>query len=193
MSDVILGLALPLLFTPVLARRERLGGAVGQLIIAGLGLAAFHQGGGTLDPGELQTIAAQSPYDARFIGITAGVLVSGACLLPDIRYWRRSLLGLPLAVTMGWISMSALGPLVAGVAIGCVPAALGRAFGGATSVGRPGVPFAVFQRIGRFGSLAIGVSVALLLTVLLRDQVLLAVILAFGLATLANRADRDHL
>ncbi len=271
--DWLLYLSLPLLLAPFLARTERVGSAAAQLILAGLALAAFRQGAGTLNPAELRTIAQQTPADAWFVGITAGAMLTGAALTTGFRDWSRFVLGAPLAVVLLWLSGSALVPLFVGGAIGCIPAILGglssRAFPPARSsslafalslpvvalVGRwialTIIPDATLHwqpllstalvaiglaaawrgqwnavaatlmllpatRTGtlalavalllacaplvrrlldswqtpvadRIASLLAGVSVALLATVLLVDQVLLTVILAFGLAALAHR------
>ena len=280
MSNLLLWLVLPLLFAPFLARRERIGAASGQLIIAGFGLAAFHQGAATLDAAELRTIAAQSPHDAWFVGITAGAMLTGACLLPNIRTWRVLVLGAPLATALAWLSMASPLPVLIGGAIGAMPSALGPLIGptptptatGADARRRSSLPLAlllplmaalvhlatvdalpdvtvhwqpllstagVFAALvaatrrrwdgtaiallllaatrpgvlplvagvlfglcpltrrylasGRLRLAGAGVLLMLLLTVLLRDQVLLSVILSFGLATLANRRDRVHL
>src|SRR4051812_37133462 len=100
MSNLMAWLALPLFLAPVLFRRDRFGASAGQSIVAGLCLAALHQGAGTLDPGELRTIVAQSAHDAWFVGITAGALLSGAWLLPRWRNLRDAVPGGALALVM---------------------------------------------------------------------------------------------
>jgi hypothetical protein len=131
MSNLLLWLALPLLIVPWLARGGRIGAATGQLVMAGLGLAALHQGAGTLDPHDLRTIADQSPHDAWFVAITAGVMISGACLLPDLRNWRKVVVALPLLVALLVVAIPHLAALALGLIVGAIPTALGRAAAGA--------------------------------------------------------------
>ncbi len=126
MSSLLLWLALPLLLTPWFAGEDRIGAATGRLVMAGLGLAALHQGAGTLDPGELRTIADQSLHDAWFVGITTGALIAGACLPPDIRNWRKGLPALPLLIALLVAGLPHLAPLAIGLCIGGIPTLLGR-------------------------------------------------------------------
>jgi hypothetical protein len=126
MSNLLVWLALPMLVTPWLARAGRVGGATSQLVMAGLGLAALHQGAGTFDPRDLQTIADQSPRDAWFVGITAGAMLSGGCLFPDLRNWRKVIPALPLLIALLDIAMLHVAPLAVGLIIGIAPMAAGR-------------------------------------------------------------------
>jgi hypothetical protein len=126
MSNLLLWLALPMLITPWLARAGRIGGTTSQLVMAGLGLAALHQGAGTLDPRDLQTIAAQSLRDAWFVGITVGAMLTGGCLFPDIRNWRKIIPAIPLLIALLGVAIPHLAPLALGLIVGVVPMALGR-------------------------------------------------------------------
>jgi len=269
--------ALPLLLAPLVASSRRLNGSAGQLLLAGFGLAAFHQGAGTLDLLDLRLIGAQSSHDASFIGITAGIMLTGGCLFPEPANWRKAILGLPLAGALIWVAFPLFLPMVIGAAIGALPVLLGRALpavaapveanrrtltwsldrttaaglllpvlavavhylagiGGGEGIARwqpvisallVVVALAVAARRGwegaalallllaatRSGATALagavalgfiplvaralggarswrivtGVLAALVVSVLMRDEVLLAVLLAFGLAILANR------
>lgn len=125
-SQLLAWLALPLLAVPVLSRPGRQLGAVAQLVIAVLGLAALQQGAGTLDPGDVRAMALQSPSDAWFAGLTLGVLVTGAALLPDPGNWRKLLAALPLlgGITLSLAATSLL-PAAIGSIVGAVPATLG--------------------------------------------------------------------
>ena len=140
MSHLSLWLAIPLLFAPAVARRDRLGAAAAQLIIAGLGLAALYQGAGSLEPQELRMIASESSYDAWFVGITAGALITGACISIEFSRWRVSLLGAPLALALLWISIAAPRPLMVGASIGLIPAALAALLRRFRSAGAPERP-----------------------------------------------------
>ena len=131
MSCLLLWLALPLLLVPWLAGAHRIGASAGQLVMAGIGLAALHQGAGTLDPRDLHTIADQSSHDAWFVAITAGALIAGACFLPDIRNWRKGLAALPLLVGLLLAGLPHFIPLAVGLVIGAVPTLLGSLIGGA--------------------------------------------------------------
>ncbi|MES1259400.1 MAG: hypothetical protein ABUL71_02310 [Gemmatimonadota bacterium] len=277
MAYLILWLALPLILTPLVISRERIDGSAGQLLLAGFGLAALQQGAGTLDLLDLRLIGAQSPHDASFIGITAGVILSGGCLLPDAANWRKAILGLPLAAAIAWIAYPLFLPVAIGAAIGSLPSVLARVLParavpsgeidargnrrydrwGAATLLLPVIPVVTYlgtaggaaagvahwqpllstglvalalvaaarrgwegaapvlmllvatrdgttalvaaigmglvplasRYLGRMRAWRIvaGVLCALVVSVLMRDQVLLAVILTFGLATLANR------
>ncbi|MGH7594607.1 MAG: hypothetical protein ACRELE_12260 [Gemmatimonadales bacterium] len=126
MSNLLLWLAMPLCLAPFAARRQRLGGAGSQLILAGLGLGALQQGVGTLDPRDLRDVASQSPHTAWFIGITLGAMLTGACLFPDVRNWRKAFLGTPLLIgaLLATPVHRALALLI-GALIGMIPTALG--------------------------------------------------------------------
>lgn len=124
-SNLLLWLAIPLLASPWLGGDRRLGSAVGQLVIAALGLGAMWQGAGTLDPGDLRIIAAQSTKDAWFVGISAGLLLAGACVLPAVRNWRRIVPALPLCVGVLIAGFPHLFPMLVGFAFGGVPTLLG--------------------------------------------------------------------
>lgn len=127
MSNLLLWLAIPLLLLPVVARRDRLGAAAGQLIISGLGLGALQQGAATLDPRDLRDIASQSPHAAWFIGITVGVTITGACLFPDFRNGRKGLVAGPLLFGLLLsISANAVVAVLIGALIGLVPTTLGQ-------------------------------------------------------------------
>ena len=127
MSHLLFWIALPLFVVPIVTRRDRRSGATGQIILAGLGLAALLQGAGTLDPADLRSVAGQSSSLGWFIGSTIGMLITGACLVPFAGGWRRAapalplLLGLVLSITIRAVPAVLLG----GVA-GCIPAAVGR-------------------------------------------------------------------
>lgn len=147
MSAVLLWLAAPLLLLPMVARRDRLGAAAGQLIVAGLGLAALLQGAGSLDPRDLREIANQSSGGAWFVGITMGALITGACLLPDIRHWRSRLVAAPLLIGLVLsVTVHAALALVLGGLIGCLPATLGRSSGGGTPAGPPAHGASAYRR-----------------------------------------------
>ncbi|HEX3928200.1 MAG TPA: hypothetical protein VHW65_09375 [Gemmatimonadales bacterium] len=99
--------------------------ATGRLIIAGTGLAALWQGAGTLDPVDLRSLADTAPGDARFIAITVGALVSGACLLPVGRSWQRYIAAVPLlAGLLPIVVHLPAGALFLGAAIGAVPSSV---------------------------------------------------------------------
>lgn len=127
MSNLLLWLAIPLFLLPIVARRDRLGGAAGQLIIAGLGLGALHQGAGTLDPRDLRDTAGQSLHVAWFVGITVGALITGACLFPDVSNWRKNLTAGPLLIgLLLTISTDAVVAVLVGALIGLVPTTVGQ-------------------------------------------------------------------
>jgi hypothetical protein len=127
MSELLLWLALPLLLVPWAACDDRRGAAAGQLIIAGLGLAALHQGVGTLDPRDLHDLVARSGSDAWFVGLTAGLMISGGCVFPDPRRWIRVLLGLPLIAALLVVAVpQGIVALVVGALIGVLPWLAGR-------------------------------------------------------------------
>jgi hypothetical protein len=129
MSPSLSWFAAPLLFVPIVARRQRRGGAAGQLIIAGLGLGALHQGAGTLDLADLSAIIRQGAGDAWFVGLTAGMIATGGGLLPDVRNWWKLAAGVPLALAAFVIGVAAPVPLLVGAAIGCGPSLAGWATG----------------------------------------------------------------
>jgi hypothetical protein len=183
MSNLLLWLALPLLAIPALARRSRIGAAVGQLIMAGFGLAALHQGAGTLDPGDLSAIARQSPHDAWFVGITAGVLITGACLLPDVRNWRKALLALPLLIGLLVSALPHLFPLAVGLVVGTFPMLLGMLSAGKRSpAGPPAMPGAA-EPPAVNDAVALALGGATVLAALLGP----AVLAMFGLGALVWR------
>jgi hypothetical protein len=127
MPNLLLWLGVPLLLLPVVATRHRLGLATSQLIIAGLGLGALKQGVATLDPSDLRDIASRSPHTAWFIGITAGVLITGACIVPGGRSWRKDLLAVPLLVGLLFsISAGAVVAVLVGALVGVIPLMLAR-------------------------------------------------------------------
>ncbi|HEY4101083.1 MAG TPA: hypothetical protein VGM20_09425 [Gemmatimonadales bacterium] len=127
MSELLFWLSLPLLLVPWAACDDRRGAAAGQLIIAGLGLAALHQGVGTLDPRDLHDLVARSGSDAWFIGLTAGFMISGGCLFPDPRRWVRVVLGVPLiAALLFAVLPQGTVALLTGALIGVLPWLAGR-------------------------------------------------------------------
>lgn len=156
-SYLLFWLALPLLLTPFLVRREGVGAAAGELMLAGLGLAAFWQGAGSLDPVDLRMIASQSPRDAWFVAITAGAVLSGACLALDGRSWRARLPALPLILGLLAAALEHPGTLAVGLVIGFLPSA------GAVAVAR--LPRAGLKRAGSdrdvgepIGALSLGIA-----------------------------------
>lgn len=128
MSTLLLWLAIPLVVIPVVELPGRLGAAAARLVMAGLGLGALAQGVGSLDPGDLREVASQSPHGAWFVGLTIGVLITGACIAADVRNWRSIALGGPLLVGLVLsITRDAIIAVLAGCVIGLVPLALARA------------------------------------------------------------------
>lgn len=125
-SNLLLLLALPLLLRPWIGGPERSGLSVAQLVLAGFGLAALHQGTATLDPAELRVIAAQSSPDAWFVGISAGLLLTAACAGLASRGWRWGVAGVPLAVGAVLTGWPHIGPLATGIAFGAIPALFAR-------------------------------------------------------------------
>jgi hypothetical protein len=104
---------------------------------------------------------------AHWQPLLSTVLVAAALVAAGRRRWDAAAAGLML------LGSTRQGPIALAAAVLCGAIPLLR------RLPRAGVPGAQ--------ALAAGVSVALVVTVLLRDQVLLAVILAFGTATIANR------
>ncbi|HEY3934281.1 MAG TPA: hypothetical protein VGL65_06635 [Gemmatimonadales bacterium] len=127
MSHLLLWLAVPLLLVPWAACVDRRGAAAGQLVIAGLGLAALGQGVGTFDLSDLHALAEQSSGDAWFIGLTAGFIIVGGCVLPDPRRWARVMLAAPLVLALLVVAVpSAIVPLLVGALVGALPWIIGR-------------------------------------------------------------------
>ncbi len=132
---VLLWLAIPLLLLPWLVRPGRQGHAAGQLVLAGLGLAALWQGEQTLAPAALRQLAAAAPGDAQFIGITVGALLTGT-LLPSWRSLRATAAGLPLAIGLVTIvPRVGAGAFAAGLAVGAGPWVIGMLAGAMPSRG----------------------------------------------------------
>jgi hypothetical protein len=183
MAHLLMWLALPLLLIPWLAGAHRTGASAGQLVMAGLGLAALHQGAGTLDPRDLRTIAGQSPHDAWFVAITAGVLIAGACLLPDIRNWRKGLPAVPLLVALLIASLPHIMPLAIGLVVGAIPTVLATLTAGAGSALAP-------SRLPDDAEMARGngiVSLALAGVTIVMAAIAPAVLCMLGLGTLVWR------
>jgi len=136
--NTLVWLAALLAVGPFLSATSRRGAAESRLILAGLGVAAFAQGAGTLGLGDLRLLAWQSPSDAWFVGITAGAIIAGGCLLPPFRSRLAWLPALPLAIAMGYVAIprAVVGALV-GAGFGALPwliaMALPRARGSASS------------------------------------------------------------
>ena len=128
MSTLLLWLAVPLLLLPVVALPGRLGAATGRMVMAGLGLGAMAQGAGSLDPSDLRYIASQSPHSGWFVGLTIGVLVTGACIAADARSWRTTALAGPLLVGLVFsIVRDEVVAILVGALIGLLPSVLARA------------------------------------------------------------------
>ncbi len=117
----LLLLALPLLIVPFVVPIEEPAASVGQLIIAGLGLAALWHAFDTLDPALLRVMSVQSQEDGWFLTVTVGALLTGACLLPHIMQWRRLVLALPFAVGLLIAAPLHVLPLLIGLAVGAIP------------------------------------------------------------------------
>lgn len=113
---VLLWCALPLVVAPVAGRRGA-GRGLAAILLAGFALAALQVGAGSLAPAELKDLAAASPGDARFIGITLGVLIVAAMAGGrDGAPWGVPLLiGAVLSLTGGALPWSALGAVLAAV------------------------------------------------------------------------------
>ncbi len=125
----LLWLATPLLLLPWLMPPRKMAHAAGQLVLAGLGLAALQQGEQTLSPAALGALAASAAGDAQFIGITVGALASGL-LIPAARSLRSVAATLPLVVGLATlVPHLAVGALMAGLLIGAVPWVLAAATG----------------------------------------------------------------
>ncbi|MGH7583130.1 MAG: hypothetical protein ACREL5_07900 [Gemmatimonadales bacterium] len=118
----LLWLAGFLAMVPFLSPSSRPGAVESRLILAGIGMAAFVQGAGTLGLGDLRLLSGQSPSDAWFVGITSGAIITGGCLLPPLRDWRGWLPVLPLAIALGFVALphAAVGVLV-GAGFGALP------------------------------------------------------------------------
>lgn len=125
MTFMLAWLAIPLLLAP-LVPRTRFGVALAQLVLSGAALAAWYQGAATLSPGALHTIAAQSPGDAWFVGISVGVIIAGAGLVPAFTSPWLLVLALPLiGGALLTATPTAIVPIVVGAAVALLPVALG--------------------------------------------------------------------
>lgn len=128
---LLLWLAFPLVAIAAIAPPARRGFAAARLVALGFGVAALHQGVGTINLADLRQYAAAGSGPALFVSLTVG-LIAGGILPRPIRDGASWMAGLPLLAGLCYVVLGAphVGGLLLGTVLGTVPAALAVALSG---------------------------------------------------------------
>ncbi len=116
MNLVLLWLAVPLVFAPLVSRTATAG--VARLLTGAIALAILWQGSGTLDPTDLAGLGRLSPDDARFIAFSAGIGIAALLIAPQDTAWGAApavplAVGLVMSIVPSALPIAALGTVIA--------------------------------------------------------------------------------